>query len=301
VARVDADPAAFRAKQRQLHALVTAVRPRQWLKNLLLFAGLVFAAKIGDETRDLHALFIFAVYCAMSSAAYLVNDLFDIEADHNHPVKRDRPIASGALRPAVAWVAAVVLAVVALAGATSLGISSVAYLLGFLALQLSYSVFLKHIVVLDVATISGLFVIRAAAGARAINVSISGWLLACTALLSLFIALNKRRGELAASGGEPRPSRRVLEGYDLGVLDGVVLTLGAVTIAGYTAYTVTDGRPSLMPLTAVFVIIGIFRYLYLVRSKNEGEEPDRLLVTDPPLLGVTFLWALTAAMLFAFR
>jgi 4-hydroxybenzoate polyprenyltransferase len=294
------EPTALRASSRErpaAAALVVAMRPRQWLKNLLLFAGLVFAAELGDGSRWLRALAAFAVYCAASSASYLVNDVRDAEADRAHPTKRFRPVASGELPPRHALAAAAVLGAAAVAGAAALGRDSLLLLLAFLALQLLYSTWLKHLVLVDVLAIAALFVIRAAAGAVAIDVTVSGWLLVCTGLLALFLALNKRRGELA-DGGDGA-SRRVLHRYDVRLLDRLVLGVGAATLAVYAAYSVTGTRPPLFPLTIVPVAFGLARYVFLVRRRAAGQEPEKVLVGDPPILVATLVWAVLAAVLLA--
>ena len=278
-------------------ALLVAMRPRQWLKNLLLFAGLVFAAELGDGSRWLRACAAFAIYCAASSAAYLVNDVRDAEADRRHAAKRRRPVASGELSPRFALAAAAVLAGAAILAAASLGRDSLLLLLAFLALQLLYSTWLKHVVLVDVLAIATLFVIRAAAGAVAIDVVTSGWLLVCTGLLALFLALNKRRGELA-DGGDGS-SRRVLRRYDVRLLDRLVLGVGAATIVVYAAYTVTGTRPALFPLTIVPVAFGLGRYVFLVRRRAAGQEPEKVLVGDVPILAATLVWAVLAAVLLA--
>jgi len=278
-------------------ALLVAMRPRQWLKNLLLFAGLVFAAELGDGSRWLRALAAFAIYCAASSAAYLVNDVRDAEADRAHPTKRFRPVASGELSARHALAAAAVLAGAAILGAAALGRDSLLLLLAFLALQLLYSTWLKHVVLVDVLAIAALFVIRAAAGAVAIDVVVSGWLLVCTGLLALFLALNKRRGELA--DGADGSSRRVLHRYDVRLLDRLVLVVGVATLVVYAAYTVTGTRPTLFPITIVPVAFGLARYLYLVRRRAAGQEPEKVLVGDPPILVAALVWAVLAAALLA--
>lgn len=281
-------------------AFVAALRPRQWLKNLLLFAGLVFAAELGDGSRWVRALVAFAIYCAASSAAYLVNDVRDADADRMHPTKRFRPVASGELAPRHALVGAGLLALGAFAGAAALGTGSVLLLALFMVLQLAYSTVLKHVFLVDVLTISALFVVRAAAGAEAIDVRISGWLLVCTGLLSLFLALNKRRGELGNSGvAAGDESRRVLRRYDVRLVDRLVVATGIVTLAVYAAYTVTGSRPALFPLTILPVAFGLGRYLFLVRRRDAGEEPEKVLVGDLPILAATLVWAVLAGALLA--
>ena len=294
------EPTAVRAAARErpaAAALIVAMRPRQWLKNLLLFAGLVFAAELGDGSRWLRALVAFALYCAASSAAYLVNDVRDAEADRAHPTKRLRPVASGELSATHALAAAAILTVLAILAAAALGRDSLLLMLAFLALQILYSTWLKHIVLVDVLAIAALFVIRAAAGAVAIDVVVSGWLLVCTGLLALFLALNKRRGELADGGdGSSRP---VLHRYDLRLVDRLVLGVGAATLLVYAAYAVSGPRPELFPLTIVPVAFGLVRYVFLVRRRAAGQEPEKVLVGDPPILVAALVWAVLAAVLLA--
>jgi 4-hydroxybenzoate polyprenyltransferase len=282
-----------------VRAAVVALRPRQWLKNLLVFAGLVFAAKLGDAGRWLEALAAFGAYCAISSAAYLINDLRDREDDRLHPVKRTRPIARGELSARRALVLAVCLAALALALAGVLGLVSVAFLLAFAALQAVYSFSLKHVVLLDVLVIGSLFVIRAAAGAAAVEVRISPWLLLCTALLALFLALAKRRGELVLVGAQHTPGRPVLEGYSLELVDQLVAIVAASTVIAYSLYTLTARDSKALLATVPFVIFGLFRYLLLVHRDDIGEEPEQVLLTDVPIILAVAGWIATAAAILA--
>ena len=215
-------------------AALAAVRPRQWSKNLLVFAGIVFAAKLGDATRWGEAVAAFAAYCALSSAAYLVNDIRDREDDRAHPVKRLRPVARGELSVSGALTLAGILAAAAFGVGAWLGLASLGLVAAFAVLQLAYSLGLKHVVLVDVLAIGGLFVIRAAAGAVAVDVRISPWLLLCTALLALFLALAKRRGELVLVGASETPGRPVLEGYSLELVDQLVSVVAASTVIAYS-------------------------------------------------------------------
>jgi 4-hydroxybenzoate polyprenyltransferase len=276
-----------------------ALRPRQWTKNLLLFAGIVFAAKLGDGWRWLDAIAAFTAYCAASSAAYLVNDVRDAPHDRVHPVKRARPIARGEVTPRVAYVLASVLSAVAVALVAPLGLVSLAFLAGFVALQAAYTLSLKHVVLIDVMTISGLFVVRAAAGAAAVHVRISPWLLLCTALLALFLALAKRRGELVLVGAEATPGRPVLEGYSLALVDQLVSVVAASTVISYSLYTFTARDSKAMMVTIPFVVFGVFRYLLLVHRQDLGEEPEEVLLRDVPILVCMAAWAACAAILLA--
>jgi 4-hydroxybenzoate polyprenyltransferase len=278
-----------------VHAAFSALRPRQWTKNLLLFAGIVFAAKLGDAGRWAEAVTAFAAYCALSSAAYLVNDVRDVEEDRRHPVKRDRPIARGELSPTSALALAGVLAAIAIALVIPLGPWSVLFLAAFGVLQAAYSLGLKHVVLIDVMAIGGLFVLRAAAGAEAVDVRISPWLLNCTALLALFLALAKRRGELVLVGAERTPGRPVLEGYSLELVDQLVSVVAASTVIAYSLYTFTARDSKALMATIPFVLFGVFRYLLLIHRRDLGEEPEQVLLKDPPILLAVAGWIVTAA------
>jgi len=280
-------------------AALVAMRPRQWSKNLLVFAGLVFAAKLGDASRWAEAVAAFVAYCAISSSAYLVNDVRDREDDRMHPVKRARPIARGELSMRAALALAAVLATLALGLTGALGLTSVAFLLAFAALQAGYTLALKHVVLLDVLTIAALFVIRAAAGAEAVAVRISPWLLLCTALLALFLALAKRRGELVLVGAKRSPGRPVLEGYSLELVDQLVAIVASSTVIAYSVYTLTARDSKALLATVPFVIFGVFRYLLLVHRDDVGEEPEQVLLTDVPILLAVAGWIATAAAILA--
>ncbi len=278
-----------------LSALAVTLRPRQWTKNLLLFAGVVFAAEIGDGSRWLSALTAFVAYCAASSAAYLLNDLRDVDSDRLHPVKRRRPLARRELPSTVAAVSAAVLCVIALGIAASLGWSAIGFLSGFLALQAAYTLRLKQVVLIDVMAISGLFVIRAAAGADAVDVRISPWLLVCTALLALFLALGKRRAELVLVGTATTRSRPVLAGYSLGLVDQLVGIVASGTLISYGAYALTAHETQALAATIPFVVFGLFRYLVLLDRTRMGEEPEAILVSDLPIFVTVALWAAACA------
>ena len=277
-------------------AAFAAMRPRQWTKNLLLFAGIVFAAELGDAGRWAAAATAFVAYCAASSAAYLVNDVRDIRSDRLHPVKRARPVARGELAPRSALLVAALLAALALALAAALGPLSLACLAGFLALQAAYSLRLKAIELVDVIAIAGLFVLRASAGAIAVDVRISEWLLLCTFLLALFLALGKRRAELALEGARARP---VLAGYAPALVDQLLAIVAAATIGAYSAYALTAHESAWLVATVPFVVYGLFRYLLLLHRRGLGEEPDALLVEDVPLLVTVAAWATTCAVILA--
>jgi len=277
-------------------AALVAMRPRQWTKNLLLFAGIVFAAKLGDPSRWAAAVAAFAAYCAASSAAYLVNDVHDVASDRLHPVKRFRPVARGELRPRAALALAGVLVVAALVLAGSLGPASLACLVAFVGLQAAYSLALKAFELVDVIAIAGLFVLRAAAGAIAVDVRISEWLLLCTFLLALFVALGKRRAELGLEGVNARAS---LSGYSVPLVDQLLSIVAAATIAAYTGYTLAAHDTRWLVATIPLVVYGLFRYLLLLHRRGLGEEPEALLVEDLPLLATVAAWAAACGVILA--
>lgn len=281
-------------------AALVALRPLQWTKNLLLFAGIVFAAELGDGGRWLEAWAAFLAYCAASSAAYIANDLLDAQEDQLHPVKRLRPIPRGELPRETALALAAFLAALALVIAAVLGLASLGLLALFLALQAGYSLGLKHVVLLDVMTIGALFVVRAAAGAVAVDVAISPWLLVCTALLALFLGLAKRRAELVLVDAEEAPGRPVLDGYSLELVDQLVSVVASSTVMAYSLYTFTARDSKAMMATIPFVLFGVFRYLLLVHRRDLGEEPERVLLSDAPILVTVAAWAATSALILGF-
>jgi 4-hydroxybenzoate polyprenyltransferase len=288
----------LRPRRSRTRAVLASLRPRQWSKNLLLFAGIVFAAKLGDATRWAEAIAVFLAYCAASSSAYLINDLRDAEQDRLHPIKRYRPIARRELSAETALMLAAGLALASLAAAAVLGYLSLLFLVAFLALQLAYSLGLKHVVLVDVSLISALFVVRASAGAAAADVRISPWLLVCTALLALFLGLAKRRGELVLVHADETPGRPVLDGYSVALVDRILNVVAIATIAAYAAYAVT-AHSIWMAVTVPFVVGGLARYLVLVRRHELGEEPENVLLSDKPILACVAAWAATSAIVLA--
>jgi 4-hydroxybenzoate polyprenyltransferase len=264
------------------------------MKNLLLFAGILFANRLDSRTAWIEAVAAFCAFCAASSAAYLINDVRDAEADRLHPVKRLRPVASGRLssRPALALAGA--LAVAALAVGAYVDPVFVAFLAGFGALQAAYTLKLKRLLFADVFAIASLFVLRAAAGAEAIHVRISPWLLACTALLALFLGLAKRRAELLLVESGRAPGRAVLARYSLRAVDSLLRATAATIAVVYTAYALTGPNGPAMAATVPFVVFGLSRYLYLAHARGIGEEPERVLLHDVPTALCVLAWSLTA-------
>ncbi len=275
--------------------LVRSLRPQQWTKNLFVFAGLLFSGHLLDRAAWPPALAAFLIFCGLSGAVYLVNDVLDRGADAQHPVKRHRPIASGALSPGVALGVAGVLAAVCVAGAMAINRQLTMAAVGYVVLLGTYSAALKHYVIIDVLTLAAGFVLRAVAGAVAIGVPISHWLLVCTTLLALFIGLSKRRHELTLLNDGAAGHRPILQEYSPYLLDQMISVVTAATLVAYSVYTISSETAERLGsdrlgLTIPFVLYGIFRYLYLVHQRNEGGSPSELLLTDRPLLVCVALW-----------
>ncbi|HTW91439.1 MAG TPA: decaprenyl-phosphate phosphoribosyltransferase [bacterium] len=287
-------------------ALISSLRPKQWPKNLLVFAGLVFSLHLFNLTYLLLSVGGFVVFCLLAGAVYLVNDLVDVEHDRLHPRKRLRPIASGRLKPGVAKVAAVVAALVGLGGSFALkwqfGIVGLAYLL----LELAYSFYLKRLVVLDVMTVAAGFALRAIAGTVLVHVTLSSWLFVCTILFALFISLAKRRHELVTLEDGGAGHRAVLENYSEALLDQMTAVATSATVIAYCLYTIAPetiskfGTHNLM-LTVPFVLYGVYRYLYLVYRKDMGGAPEQALLTDIPLLVDVLLWMASIVVVIYFK
>jgi 4-hydroxybenzoate polyprenyltransferase len=274
--------------------LVDALRPHQWTKNLLIFAPIGLSKHLFERDAFFRASLAFVLFCGLSGTVYLINDLADIERDRLHPKKRLRPLASGALSVGAARVAALVLGLSCLGLSALLGRAFLAAALAYLALNLLYTFWLKRVVILDVIAISLGFVLRAVAGAVAISVQFSDWLLVCTLLLALFLALAKRRHELVSLDGTDH--REILAEYSPYLLDQMISVVTASCLMAYAFYTlapetVEKYRTDRLAWTIPFVLYGIFRYLYLVHGKEEGGSPTDLLLTDRPLLADVALWA----------
>lgn len=282
--------------------LATSLRPEQWTKNLLLFAGLLFGGRFLELGAIITALAGFVIFSALSGATYLLNDIWDREVDRRHPLKQHRPIASGQLdiRTAV-WSAAVLIAG-AIGAAWLLNPRLAGIAAAYVVLLFSYSTTLKHVVIVDVLTIAGGFVLRAVAGAVAVSVPIGSWLLACTTLLALFLALSKRRHEIVILGEDASRHRRSLEHYSPYLLDQMIAVVTASTLIAYTVFTTSVDTAqrlgtSRLAFTVPFVLYGIFRYLYLVHQRLGGGSPAETLLTDRPLLLCVALWAWTVVLL----
>jgi 4-hydroxybenzoate polyprenyltransferase len=284
-----------------LQGLIQSLRPQQWTKNLFVLAALPFGLKLFDPAAVALALAAFVVFCALSGVVYLVNDLYDREADRLHPVKRLRPIAAGVLAPGAAATAAALIAGGALLSAAAIGLRFAVASASYLALFYLYSRWLKHLVIIDVLSIAIGFVLRTYAGAVAIGVPVSDWLLVCTVLLALFLGLSKRRHEITLLAGGAASHRRILDEYNPYLLDQMISVVTASTLMAYIIYctsadTVERFGTHNLVLTIPFPIYGILRYLYLVHRRDGGGNPSELLITDRPLLICVGLWGLVTAL-----
>ena len=286
---------------RVIGAVVASLRPKQWVKNLFVFAGVIFSQQLFTPLFW-PALGAFALFCVLSGSMYLLNDVADAEKDRLHPTKRFRPVASGALPRGGALALGVGLLVASLAGSVALSWRFGLVAAGYGALLTAYSVWLKHLVILDVLTVAVGFVLRAVAGAVAIDVDISGWLLICTVLIALFLAVGKRRHEYLTLSGNAVAHRPILAEYSEGFLDQMIAVVTASTVTAYALYTmspetVAKFHTRLLPLTLPFVLYGIFRYLYLLYRRQLGGNPSDLLLNDRALLLNTVLWMLSLLVL----
>jgi 4-hydroxybenzoate polyprenyltransferase len=282
--------------------LLNAVRPGQWTKNLLVFAGLLFGLQLFVPSSVLRALAAFVIFCGLSGVVYLLNDILDRDSDRRHPLKSKRPIASGALSVQAATVSAIAMGALALAGSVMLGWTFALVAVAYLGLQALYSSSLKHVVIIDVLTLSIGFVLRAVAGAVAVGVEFSHWLLVCTILLALFIALNKRRHEITLLADDAATHRPILGEYSEYLLDQMIAVVTASTLISYVFYTISPETQEKfgtqwLGLTIPFPLYGIFRYLYLVHRREGGGSPSELLLTDRPLLVCVALWAIAVAVI----
>lgn len=282
-------------------ALIRSLRPKQWPKNALLFAGYLFTIQQGHNVDDLlRVLAGFGLFCGLSGATYMINDVADIERDRKHPRKCKRPIASGALPVKVALPFAILMIIAAVLGAFCLSTGFGVLTSSYLVLTLAYSARLKHVVIIDLLSIAAGFVIRAVAGAVVIGVAISPWLLVCSTLLALFLGFAKRRSELLSLEHGGLDHRPTLSEYSAPMLDQMLSITASTTLMAYCLYTFTavssTGQPHpQMMITIPFVVYGLFRYLFLVQMKNAGGNPELVLLEDKPMLLNVLLFMLVAA------
>lgn len=279
--------------------LLKTMRPRQWTKNAIVFAGLVFDGQLFQVESLLRVVLAFILLCLISSSVYIINDLVDIESDRQHPKKKFRPLAAGKLPIPLAIAVAVVLPLLCLIAALSFSVPFALVLGGYLLLQLAYSFVLKHIVIVDVLAVAAGFILRVAAGVVVIQVAqFSPWLYAITALLALFLIIGKRRQELLLLAEQAGSVRVTLRSYNLALLDDMLRMVMTGTLIGYLLYTIEEPSEMLQStnlglLTVPFVVYGVFRYLYLMHVKGDGSAPDEVLLKDRPIQIAILLWGLT--------
>jgi len=287
--------------------LLRCLRPRQWTKNLLLFAGLVFTAKFTDAAAVLRVVAGFAVFCALAGVAYLLNDLRDVEQDRLHPAKRHRPIACGLISPAEALIYALFLGAAAMTASYYLGLPFALIAAAYFGMNVLYSIWLKHMVIVDIFCIATGFVMRALAGVEILKamdpkVYITPWFLLCAFFLALFLAICKRRNEvvMVQSNGGGAVTRRVISEYSPALLDQMVSITTTSTILTYGLWAkLGQFQNTHMLYTLPLVVFGVFRYLYLVYKRNEGGEPETLLLSDVPLILCVCAWlVMIVAILF---
>jgi 4-hydroxybenzoate polyprenyltransferase len=285
-----------------LTALFKTMRPRQWPKNIFIFAALVFDKQLLIPKSFLHTLAGFALFCLISSCVYIFNDIADVEADRQHPEKKNRPIASGNLSVNAAWVAGIALSIFTLAAAYVLVPDFGIVLFVYFLLNMAYSKWLKHVPIVDVLIIAAGFVLRVHAGVTLIHVQrFSPWLYVVMTLLALFLGFGKRRAELALLAKGAGSHRKVLDGYTLPLLDQYIIIVSATTIVAYSLYTFS--APNVpenhsMMLTIPFVVYTIFRYLYLIEVKHAGGAPEEILLSDRPFQVAMILWGVAVLAVF---
>ncbi len=277
-------------------AWVEGLRPQQWVKNGFVFAALIFSHHLTNWDSNLRVALAAGAFCLISSGAYLLNDILDAEEDRQHPVKRLRPVASGRLGARLAAATSVLLALAALATAWNLDRRFLLIIALYAGVNLAYSWFLKRVMLLDVFVIAAGFVFRVIGGAVVIHVNVSSWLIVCTTLLALFLALSKRRHELVLLKSDASNHRSTLAHYSPYFLDQLIAIVTASTVMSYALYTLSPDVQAKFPgkrleITIPFVLFGIFRYLYLVHQNEEGGNPTRLVLTDPVLISVVLMWA----------
>jgi 4-hydroxybenzoate polyprenyltransferase len=284
-----------------LKHLFKAMRPRQWIKNLLIFAALLFDQQLFVLEPFLSIFAGFLLLCLAASSVYLINDIADAEQDRQHPKKKNRPIASGALPVRTAQISIILFLILAIGLGFLLKLAFVLILLGYVLLNLLYSTYLKHIPIIDVMVLASNFLLRVSAGVFLITVQrFSPWMYVCVTLLALFVGLGKRRAEMVLMAELANSHRRVLDGYTIPYVDHLLSIVSSTTIVAYSLYTFSaENLPDnhLMMLTIPFVIYGVFRYLYLVHVEGSGGAPEELLLSDRPLLATVFLWGLSVILI----
>ncbi|MFC6648851.1 decaprenyl-phosphate phosphoribosyltransferase [Paenibacillus rhizoplanae] len=277
--------------------LIKQMRPKQWTKNLLIFAAPLFSFEVVTTSALFYTFAGFLLLCFISGCVYIVNDYIDIESDQNHPVKRNRPMASGELNSSIALVFGALIVMVSLSLAYLLNPLFSLLLVFYFCLNVAYSIRLKNVVIIDIMIIAAGFVLRAIAGGLVIHVPFTPWFLLCTMLLSLFLAIGKRRHELFLLGNEKGTHRKVLEKYSFELLDQLSSIVTTATIISYSLFTFTSGRTIQLMWTIPLVIYGIFRYLYLIHIENKGGAPDKVLFEDKHILFTVVIYVISVVLI----
>lgn len=299
---LEATTTQYSAVGQNLRGLAVLLRPKEWTKNLLLFTGLIFSRSLSNVDSLLTSLAAFAIFCAISSGIYIFNDLCDVEADRQHPIKSKRPLAAGLVNTNVARLVLLALLAGGALAALKLNYAFACAAAVYMVISLSYSLRLKHAVILDVLCISSGFVLRAVAGALALSVAISPWLVLCTSMAALLVGFGKRRNEIALLGEDAVLHRKSLVNYSIEFLDAMMNICAGSAIVTYALYTMSDetvarfGTHNLL-LTLPFVVYGIFRYLFLIHKREEGGDPVQLLFRDWPSLLNLGLWIITVCLI----
>ncbi|MBN2542346.1 decaprenyl-phosphate phosphoribosyltransferase [bacterium] len=285
----------------KLKQILKLLRVHQWSKNLLVFAGIIFAKHLFIIDELVMVILSFFCFCVVASSVYVFNDLVDIKYDKNHPVKRERPLASGKISRATAIFLFIFLLAVGVVTSFFISLNFGLLIILYVVIHYSYSLWLKNIVILDILSVASGYVIRAVAGALVIDVEISSWLLVCSALLALLLVLGKRRQELVGlkKGNVTRP---ILDNYSLSFVDQMINAVAASVITAYFLYSFSDVTVSKMGtknigLTTIFVLYGIFRYLFLIHHKGLGEAPEKIALTDAPFLINLALWIISVLII----
>lgn len=287
-------------RQNQVFAFLLCMRPRQWTKNLLVFAALLFSINKINLVQVLDSVLGFILFCLASSAVYVFNDLIDRERDSQHPKKRNRPIACGMVSPQFAMVGGLAILCGALYFAFTVNFVFGLILLGYFVINFAYSVKLKQVVIVDIMIIASGFVLRAVAGGVIIGVPLTPWFLLCILLLALFLAISKRRHELCLLEGNSGYHRTVLKYYSPQLLDQLNSIVISAAVMSYALYTFTSGKSLYLMLTIPFVLYGVFRYIYLIHIENKGGSPEEVFLEDKPLLADILLYSVSVAIILYF-
>jgi len=281
----------------KLKGFIQLLRPKQWIKNLFIFAALLFSKNIVKPIFVLASLYAFLCFCITSSAVYIFNDILDIENDRKHPRKRKRPLPTGIISKREAEILLVCMLPLAVAFSFMLSYNFGLIIMFYLLNNLLYTLYVKNLVILDVMSIAAGFILRVAGGAFAIGVAISPWLVLCTFLLALFLGFSKRRNELLILNGNGKSHRMILEHYSLEFIDNMLSIVTASTLISYSLYTFYSSEDKRQMVTILFVLYGIFRYQYIVYNKQLGESPEEIVLSDRPLLINILLWILTSILI----